>query len=248
MTHARSSNIEILEADALTVHFDPFSARVPGTLTGIADPKFEKVRVIGNIPYYITSELLLRLLANYRSFRRSGVLMSGVADRIAAEPGGRDYGLLSATADFIPRWKNCLRCRRGRSRQPRRFRLQCCVFFCHPVGSPYRWSPAAFVEFLKLSLGQKRKTLLNNLREITIRPLCTGRSGGCRSGSRSTSGRKRCRWRRPPPFLGEPVHHRSWNPGSQGLKAHSLRILFGTAEAEAVPWIHPPARGLTPAI
>ena len=166
MTHARSSNIEILEADALTVQFDTILGPRPGTLTGIADPKFEKVRVIGNIPYYITSELLLRLLANYRWFDVLVLMVQlEVADRIAAEPGGRDYGLLSATAQLYSKVEKLFTVPPGAFAPAPKVHSAVLRLTLQPSWEPLQVDPAAFVEFLKLSFGQKRKTLFNNLRE-----------------------------------------------------------------------------------
>ena len=54
-------------------------------------------------PLYIASDLLLRLFEQ-RNYVESMVLMVQleVADRLAAQPGGSEFGLLSATAQLIP--------------------------------------------------------------------------------------------------------------------------------------------------
>ena len=61
--------------------------------------------VVGNLPYYITSDILLKLFRT--SLAAPGLLASAVlmmqrevAERVAATPGRRDFGLLSAT---VPR-------------------------------------------------------------------------------------------------------------------------------------------------
>ena len=60
-----------------------------------------KVDVIGNLPYYITSDILLHLLDQYDRIERIVIMVQKeVADRIAAKPGTREYGLLSATAQL----------------------------------------------------------------------------------------------------------------------------------------------------
>jgi len=55
-----------------------------------------QVKVVANLPYYITSPIVQSLLA-CRDFFQNIVLMvqKEVAERIAAEPGGRTYGILS---------------------------------------------------------------------------------------------------------------------------------------------------------
>jgi 16S rRNA (adenine1518-N6/adenine1519-N6)-dimethyltransferase len=86
--------VEIVEADVLQVDL---AALVPDG---------ETADVIGNLPYYITSEILLRLYAaGAREKLARAVLMMQreVADRLAAAPGVRDYGLLSATTQMYAR-------------------------------------------------------------------------------------------------------------------------------------------------
>ena len=57
--------------------------------------------MVGNLPYYITSEILLRLFEFSKYFGSIVIMVQKeVADRIAAEPGSRDYGMLSATAQL----------------------------------------------------------------------------------------------------------------------------------------------------
>ena len=59
---------------------------------------------IGNLPYYITSDIVLRILELHQNIERAVIMVQReVADRIAAEPGSRDYGLLSATAQLFAR-------------------------------------------------------------------------------------------------------------------------------------------------
>jgi hypothetical protein len=65
------------------------------------DQPIEPVEVVGNLPYYITSDILLRLF-EYRRYVRTCVLMvqSEVADRLVAQPGNSEYGILSATTQL----------------------------------------------------------------------------------------------------------------------------------------------------
>lgn len=60
------------------------------------------IHVIGNLPYYITSQILFSLLEN-RSLLESATLMmqKEVADRIVAEPGNKTYGILSVQTQLM---------------------------------------------------------------------------------------------------------------------------------------------------
>ncbi len=69
--------------------------------------KPSRASVIGNLPYYITSDILLHLFEFHDQFDAIVIMVQReVADRIAAKPGSRDYGLLSATAQLYCRVDN----------------------------------------------------------------------------------------------------------------------------------------------
>lgn len=153
-------NVEIVEADVLETD-----------LTAIV-PAGEKALVIGNLPYYITSDILLHLFAHEAALELAVVMMQReVADRVAAEPGTRDFGLLGATAQMHAQ-ANSL------------FTLPPAAFDPPPdVNSTVlrlAFAPRfdelgiadrkGFDRFLKLCFQQKRKTLSNNLRAAGYTP------------------------------------------------------------------------------
>ena len=107
MKFGMTRNVEVIEArhsgDRLRL---PFRAEAGLSRPGI-DLKPQPVKVVGNLPYYITSDILLRLFAFSKYFDSIVIMVQReVADRIAAEPGGSDYGLLSATAQLYARVEN----------------------------------------------------------------------------------------------------------------------------------------------
>ena len=165
MRYATQPNVEVLEGDILKIDFAHVLGPRPGALAGVTPRAPEPVRVVGNIPYYITSDILLRLFLFHRFFD-SIVLMvqKEVADRVAAAPGSRDYGLLSATAQLYARVENLFTVPPGAFNPPPKvyssvLRLTVAPRF-EALGVPER----EFIDFLKLSFGQKRKTLVNNLK------------------------------------------------------------------------------------
>src|SRR5271157_1897848 len=87
--------------------FDSFFGPKPGLGRPGIEIKPEPVKVVGNLPYYITSDILLRLFEFSKHFESIVIMVQReVADRIAAEPGGRDYGVLSATTQLYARVEN----------------------------------------------------------------------------------------------------------------------------------------------
>src|ERR1700674_5202438 len=97
-------NVEVIEADILSIDFDSLFGPRPGLRRPGIEFKPAPAKVIGNLPYYITSDILLRLFDYSKYFETLVILVqSEVADRLAAKPGSRDYGLLSATAQLYAR-------------------------------------------------------------------------------------------------------------------------------------------------
>ncbi len=147
-------NVEIVEADILTTNITD--------LIGNAN----RCSIIGNLPYYITSDILLHL-AEHSAFIDLAVVMMQreVGNRVAAQPGTRDFGLLSVTVQMSTA-VNAL------------FTLPPEAFSPPPdvhstvlrlaMRSLYTelgiTQPAHYTRFLRACFAQKRKTIGNNLR------------------------------------------------------------------------------------
>src|SRR5271169_4867594 len=101
MKFSLTPNVEIIEGDILAIDFDTLFGPKPGSTRPGMNHQPERVHVVGNLPYFITSDILLRLFA-YRRYFETIVLMvqREVADRLEARPGSSEYGLLSATAQL----------------------------------------------------------------------------------------------------------------------------------------------------
>lgn len=77
--------VEIVEANAATIDLAPIRERAGRGLI-----------VVGNLPYHLSTEILFHVEAQRRLVRRMVFLLQKeVTDRIAADPGGKEYGVLS---------------------------------------------------------------------------------------------------------------------------------------------------------
>jgi 16S rRNA (adenine1518-N6/adenine1519-N6)-dimethyltransferase len=156
---AALTNVEIVHTDILDYDFSEASARYAGKV----------FKVIGNVPYNISSPILFHLL-HYREFIGSMILMfqKEVADRIAARPGTKEYGIptviLSMFAEvthsfivpagcFYPRPKVTSCVVKMEMRRKPLISLSSDSFFCSVVRS---------------SFAQRRKTILNNLKRSQL--------------------------------------------------------------------------------
>jgi len=158
-------NVEIIEADILAVEFNTLFGPKPGLGRPGIDWKPEPVRVVGNLPYYITSDILLRLFEFSKYFESIVIMVQReVAERIAAKPGGSDYGMLSATAQLYGRVENLFTLPPGAFIPPPSVHSSVLRLTLDPQQERLGVAGEGFIDFLRLSFGQKRKTLWNNLK------------------------------------------------------------------------------------
>lgn len=162
------SNLEILEGNVLHVDFNGI---VQGHLRGVIDrnpgAQMRHAKLVGNLPYYITSDILLKLFAQHDNFSEMVIMVQReVAERIAAKPGTRDYGLLTVTAQLYCDIANLFTLPPGAFSPPPKVYSTVLRLKVTPKSAKLGLSGREneFIDFLKLTFGQKRKTLVNNLK------------------------------------------------------------------------------------
>jgi 16S rRNA (adenine1518-N6/adenine1519-N6)-dimethyltransferase len=161
-----SRNVEIIEADILAVDIDSLFGPKPGLGRPGIELKPQPVRVVGNLPYYITSDIVLRLFQFSKYFESIVIMVQKeVADRIAAEPGGRDFGMLSATAQLYARVEKLFTLPPGAFSPPPKVHSTVLRVTIDPQHEKLGVVGDGFTDFLRFSFSQKRKTLWNNLKE-----------------------------------------------------------------------------------
>lgn len=139
-------SFRLIEGDVLEVDFRPLAPAV----------------VCGNIPYYITGPILHKTLELGPGLVRAVFLVQReVADRLAAGPGRREYGLLSAAAQALCRVERLMTVKAGAFRPPPK--VDSAVVRLTPLESPRVADYEAFVDFAARCFRHKRKTLRNNL-------------------------------------------------------------------------------------
>ena len=170
--HGRDPKVEVLEGDVLRIDFRTVLDRSIGPLHDLRPGRPSRARVVGNLPYYITSDILLRLFEFNDQFDLIVIMVQReVADRIAAKPGTRDYGLLSATAQLYARVEKLFTLPPGAFAPPPKVHSSVLRLTIAPRFQELGVQPQEFVRFLKLAFAMKRKTLVNNLKKIYPEPL-----------------------------------------------------------------------------
>ena len=188
MKYATRPNLEVLESDFVTAEFPSIVGRRPGPLHDLRPTQPETVDLIGNLPYYITSDIVLRILELHQNIERVVIMVQReVADRIAAAPGSRDYGLLSATTQLFARVEKLFTLPPGAFSPPPQVHSTVLRLTMASRLAQLGVDEGPFIAFLKRAFAQKRKTLLNNLRaqdeEAAIRAAL--KSAGLRSDVRA---------------------------------------------------------------
>jgi 16S rRNA (adenine1518-N6/adenine1519-N6)-dimethyltransferase len=123
--------------------------------------------IVGNLPYYITSDILLHLYTFARAnlLRRAVLMMQReVAERIAANPGVSDYGALSAFTQLHAHVESLFTLPPSAFSPPPDVYSTVVRLDFAPRFAELRVDPESFNRFLRASFAQKRKTLANNLR------------------------------------------------------------------------------------
>jgi 16S rRNA (adenine1518-N6/adenine1519-N6)-dimethyltransferase len=93
-SHSEIQRLTVHNRDVLTLRRDELAA--------------EPTAVVANLPYNIAVPALLHLLAEFPSIQVVTVMVQAeVAERLAAEPGGKEYGVPSVKARFFGRVRRC---------------------------------------------------------------------------------------------------------------------------------------------
>ena len=146
--------LTIVEADVLTVDF---SALARGG----------SLRVVGNLPYNISSPILFHCLDHVDAIRDMHfMLQREVVDRMAAAPGSKVYGRLSVMLQLCCRVEPLLRVPAGAFRPPPK--VESAVVRLTPLTPAERTfaDAALLARIVKAAFGQRRKTLSNALGSV----------------------------------------------------------------------------------
>ncbi len=153
------SNTSVTQADALKLDLPAFLREQFGAETSPAD-----VKVVANIPYNITSPLLVKFLEVKPAFASITLMVQKeVADRLRAQPGGDAYGSITVFAQFYAEVSVAGIVPRGAFFPPPK--VDSAVLHLIPRTAPPVEVPseAAFFAVSRAAFGQRRKTLSNAL-------------------------------------------------------------------------------------
>ena len=150
LNSVQQDKLTIFEADALQFDFNQFP---------------QKIRVIGNLPYNISSPLLFHLL-DFREqiIDMTFMLQKEVVDRIVATHGNKTYGRLSVMMQaFFEVESMFIVPKESFEPQPK---IESAILYLKTRTEPLVKNPKLLEEIVKIAFSKRRKTLKNCLKSI----------------------------------------------------------------------------------
>jgi 16S rRNA (adenine1518-N6/adenine1519-N6)-dimethyltransferase len=152
-----AGNVTVLSADALEVDW---SREVP-----LPAPR-TRWKIIGNIPYQITSPLIEKALEPPLPAAVVFLVQKEVAERVAASPGSKAWGALSVGVQAVARAERLFTVKAGAFAPPPA--VDSAVVRFTPLSQPLvtDGERAGFRRFVVGLFGQRRKQLVRSLRDV----------------------------------------------------------------------------------
>ncbi len=126
-----------------------------------------RVRVIGNLPYNISTPLLFHLLDQAGCIGDMlFMLQKEVVDRLAAAPGGKDYGRLSVMIQWRLKVERLFNVAPGAFTPPPKVDSSVVRLVPHAVPPVHVHDPQRFAQIVQAAFSQRRKVLRNTLKGL----------------------------------------------------------------------------------
>jgi 16S rRNA (adenine1518-N6/adenine1519-N6)-dimethyltransferase len=152
--HIRESfeDINLIEQDFLKIDLEK-----------IFTNKIEKIRVVGNIPYNLTSPILFKLFENNKLIKDAVLMMQfEVAKRITAKKDTKDYGILSVLISYFTEAKFCFKVSPNVFYpKPKVYSALIHLYFRNIKNTVEQQK--LFIKIVKAAFGKRRKILKNSL-------------------------------------------------------------------------------------
>lgn len=142
----------------LTLHFEDALEKPLDEIESEFDGEY---KLVANLPYYITSPLIFKFLESDKLKQLTVMVQKEVGERIVAQRGNKDYGVLSLSCGFF-----------GKAKITRRVSRQMftpapdvdsCIVTLEIEKNKFDLDKTTFFKLIKTAFGSRRKTLLNNL-------------------------------------------------------------------------------------
>ncbi len=153
----KHENVDIVNEDFLKFDLHQYLLRFPGRHRG----------VIGNIPYNITSPVLFKVLDEFQVIEQVVFMVQKeVAERIAAPPGNKSYGILSVLCQFYAGVEYLFTVPARLFRPQPKVDSAVIRLSLQPEAEKRVADPVLFRKIVRSTFGQRRKMLRNTLSNL----------------------------------------------------------------------------------
>jgi 16S rRNA (adenine1518-N6/adenine1519-N6)-dimethyltransferase len=161
-----ANNLSIVEADALAVNWiDLISKASKSWQTINAREDEPRIRVVANLPYYISTPIIERLIElRHLIFDMTLMLQNEVVERIASPPGSRDYGYLSVLAQYHAVATKLFEVPPSAFKPAPKVQSAIIKLAVRKQPAIDVANEAKFFALVRASFAQRRKTIFNNLK------------------------------------------------------------------------------------
>jgi 16S rRNA (adenine1518-N6/adenine1519-N6)-dimethyltransferase len=147
------TNCEIIAGDILEIDLLEFSASAGC-----------KITIIGNLPYNISSQVLIKLIQSRNGFKRAiFMLQKELAQRISARPGGKEYGRITAMLRYCAEIRTLLTVKSSAFYPSPKVDSAVLEIGFIPTTEYGSHNEAMLFAVIKAAFGNRRKTLKNAL-------------------------------------------------------------------------------------
>jgi len=147
------SNVVLMERDILKIDIQSLAKNVP-----------QKLVVMGNLPYNISSQVLVRLTASREAVSRAVLMFQKeLAQRITAQPGGKEYGRLTVVLRYCSDVTKIADIKASLFFPKPKIDSEVLEFRFKSSPSPPADDEAFLFRVIKAAFGNRRKTLKNAL-------------------------------------------------------------------------------------
>lgn len=158
---AAHGNLTLIGKDVLKVDFTALAAAPDAA--GTPAP----LRVVGNLPYYLSTPILFHCLASLDAIEDMHfMLQREVVERAAAAPGSKTYGRLSVMLQLVCTVEPLLMVPASAFRPPPKVESAVMRLRPRPAAERPQVDPTQLAAVVRAAFGQRRKTLNNALRTV----------------------------------------------------------------------------------
>jgi len=155
-------NVQIINNDILKLNIDKDILSLKNSASDEFMP--ERIKVVANLPYYITTPIIMKFLEEATDINMLVLMVQKeVADRMVAQPGGKDYGVLSVAVQYYARPEKIFDVPPGCFVPPPDVHSTVVRLNINKEPLVKVNNKEMFFKTVKAAFGQRRKTLVNAL-------------------------------------------------------------------------------------